>query len=48
MICLDPANLKAQTEEGITDLLWMDLLAVQTALQNTYFSIVDVVKERLN
>ena len=48
MICLDPSNLHAQAEEGITEVRWMDLPAVQTALQNTYFSIVDVVKERLN
>ncbi|MGL4599198.1 MAG: NUDIX hydrolase [Bacteroidia bacterium] len=44
MKCADKRKLIPQEEEGITDVRWMDALNVQTALQNTFASIEEVVE----
>jgi 8-oxo-dGTP pyrophosphatase MutT (NUDIX family) len=45
MICTDKKELIPQTEEGITEVKWMKEEEVKNALENTYHSIVDVLKE---
>jgi len=44
MLCTDDRKLKPQTEEGITEVKWMNAGEVEEALKNTYHSIVDVVR----
>jgi 8-oxo-dGTP pyrophosphatase MutT (NUDIX family) len=45
MIGDDRRKLKPQTEEGITQVAWLDDIGVYNALKNTYASIVDVVQQ---
>jgi 8-oxo-dGTP pyrophosphatase MutT (NUDIX family) len=44
MICADKKELVPQLEEGITEVKWMNKEEVEKALENTYRSNVDVVK----
>lgn len=44
MSCDDDRKLKPQKEEGITDVKWMKEEQVEMALENTFHSIVDVVR----
>jgi 8-oxo-dGTP pyrophosphatase MutT (NUDIX family) len=44
MTCADKSPLIPQTEEGITDVQWFNLQEVKQALENTYSSIKEVVK----
>jgi ADP-ribose pyrophosphatase YjhB (NUDIX family) len=45
MSCADDKKLTPQLEEGITEVKWMGEKEVEKALENTFHSIVDVVKE---
>jgi ADP-ribose pyrophosphatase YjhB (NUDIX family) len=44
MFCTDEKKLTPQTEEGITEVKWMKPEEVESAMGNTYLSIIDVVK----
>jgi ADP-ribose pyrophosphatase YjhB (NUDIX family) len=44
MTCADDKKLKPQKEEGITDVKWMKEKEVETAMENTFYSILDVVR----
>jgi 8-oxo-dGTP pyrophosphatase MutT (NUDIX family) len=44
MLCTDDRQLKPQQEEGITEVKWMSPDQVEMALENTYLSIIDVVR----
>lgn len=44
MSCADKKTLTPQLEEGITEVKWMKEREVEKALQNTFYSIVEVVK----
>ncbi|HET6990620.1 MAG TPA: NUDIX domain-containing protein [Bacteroidia bacterium] len=46
MFCTDEKELIPQTAEGITEAKWMNPSEVEKALGNTFFSIIDVVKEK--
>lgn len=45
MSCLDDSNLKPQTEEGITEIKWMDIDEATLALSTSYKSIKYVLKK---
>ncbi len=45
MSCDDDRKLTPQVEEGITEVKWMKEKEVKKAMTNTFFSIVDVIKE---
>lgn len=45
MLSLGDEDLKPQTEEGITDVQWLDGEGVKQALENTYPSIQEVMGE---
>lgn len=44
MSCADEKKLTPQKEEGITEVKWMNEKEVERALENTFHSIVDVVR----
>jgi 8-oxo-dGTP pyrophosphatase MutT (NUDIX family) len=44
MFCADKKELIPQTEEGITEVKWMNEAEVEKALENTFLSIIDVVR----
>ena len=44
MSCGDEKKLTPQKEEGITDVKWMGEKEVEDALQNTFHSIIDVIR----
>jgi ADP-ribose pyrophosphatase YjhB (NUDIX family) len=44
MSCADEKKLTPQKEEGITEVKWMGEKEVEKALENTFHSIVDVVR----
>jgi 8-oxo-dGTP pyrophosphatase MutT (NUDIX family) len=46
MTCADNCPLVPQTEEGITDVRWLDEKEVESALENTFLSVIDVVRGR--
>lgn len=44
MLCTDERELTPQIEEQITEVKWMNEAEMEVALQNTYLSIIDVVR----
>lgn len=46
MICRDNAELTPQTEEGITEVAWVDSTQMARCLENTYLTIKDVLLSR--
>jgi hypothetical protein len=44
MFCEDPENIKAQTEEHISDIVWIHKDATDIQMANTYGSIKDVLE----